>query len=117
MRNGRAFVMHQSVAFSKLIDYAGLFPPAALAMEPAVAEYAVLRTLPQAWMLGRFILPLSAFDGYGAVVGTQGFAVSLILDGLTDERAFAAAMARVASFRDSAHVEALEVPITAAMTP
>ncbi|MCP4291099.1 MAG: hypothetical protein GY780_04625, partial [bacterium] len=40
-----------------LIDYAGLFPPANLAMEPAVKEYALFRTEPEAWMLGRFICP------------------------------------------------------------
>jgi hypothetical protein len=40
-----------------LIDYAGLFPPAALGMEDAVANYATYRRGPFAWMLGRFILP------------------------------------------------------------
>jgi hypothetical protein len=40
-----------------LVDYAGLFPPAARSMEDAVAEYARWRRSPQAWMLGRFVLP------------------------------------------------------------
>ncbi len=40
-----------------LIDYAGLFPPAALGMEDAVASYATYRRGPFAWMLGRFIVP------------------------------------------------------------
>jgi len=40
-----------------LVDYAGLFPPAALPMEDAVAEYAKWRRAPEAWMLGRFVLP------------------------------------------------------------
>jgi hypothetical protein len=40
-----------------LVDYAGLFPPAALSMEDAVAEYARWRRSPEAWMLGRFVLP------------------------------------------------------------
>jgi hypothetical protein len=40
-----------------LIDYAGLFPPAALAMNDAVTEYARWRRSPEAWMLGRFVLP------------------------------------------------------------
>lgn len=39
-----------------LVDYAGLFPPAALAMEGAVTEYARWRRSPQGWMLGRFVL-------------------------------------------------------------
>jgi len=40
-----------------LVDYAGLFPPAALSMEEAVAEYSRWRRSREAWMLGRFVLP------------------------------------------------------------
>ena len=40
-----------------LVDYAGLFPPAALSMEDATAEYAMWRRAPEAWMLGRFVSP------------------------------------------------------------
>ncbi|MCO5192412.1 MAG: hypothetical protein M9928_02570 [Anaerolineae bacterium] len=40
-----------------LIDYAGLFPPANLALEPAVANYASYRRGADHWMLARFILP------------------------------------------------------------
>ncbi|HEX4013489.1 MAG TPA: hypothetical protein VHX17_06295 [Candidatus Cybelea sp.] len=50
-------------AFSGLIDYAGLFPPAELAMPQAQAEYVRARSGPHAWMLGRFIVPLSALSG------------------------------------------------------
>lgn len=41
------------------IDYAGLFPPAGLDMDPAVANYARYRSGAEAWALGRFILPVS----------------------------------------------------------
>jgi hypothetical protein len=44
---------------ASLVDYAGLFPPAGLSMEAAVAEYAARRRGPEAWMLGRFVLPAS----------------------------------------------------------
>ena len=40
-----------------LVDYAGLFPPAALAVEPALALYGRYRTSGDAWMLGRFLVP------------------------------------------------------------
>ena len=40
-----------------LVDYAGLFPPAALPMDEAVAEYARWRRSPEAFMLGRFVAP------------------------------------------------------------
>jgi hypothetical protein len=40
-----------------LIDYAGLFPPAALSMEQAIANYRRYRDGEHAWMLGRFVVP------------------------------------------------------------
>jgi hypothetical protein len=40
-----------------LVDYAGLFPPAALPMELAVQNYARYRESDHAWMLGRFVVP------------------------------------------------------------
>ena len=39
------------------VDYAGLFPPAALDMRQAVAEYAAARAGGDAWLLGRFVTP------------------------------------------------------------
>jgi hypothetical protein len=40
-----------------VVDYAGLFPPAALDMRSAVAHYAECRVSRDAWMLGRFVVP------------------------------------------------------------
>ena len=42
-------------AFESLIDYAGLYPPAELGVDAAVAEYDGAREDAAAWMLGRFI--------------------------------------------------------------
>lgn len=39
------------------IDYAGLFPPAGLAMRDAVRNFAAYRRGPDAWALGRFVVP------------------------------------------------------------
>jgi hypothetical protein len=44
---------------ARLVDYAGLFPPADLDMRAAVAEYARARRSSEAWMLGRFVVPAS----------------------------------------------------------
>ncbi|MEO0455760.1 MAG: hypothetical protein AAF152_04150 [Cyanobacteria bacterium P01_A01_bin.114] len=44
---------------STLIDYAGLFPPAALDFKPAIAAYKTYCADAHRWMLGRFVLPLS----------------------------------------------------------
>ena len=40
-----------------LIDYAGLFPPAGLDLEPALRNYAGYRRQAESFMLGRFIIP------------------------------------------------------------
>lgn len=45
------------VLLEHLIDYAGLFPPAALTMQDAVRNYARYREGEYAWALGRFIVP------------------------------------------------------------
>ena len=47
---------------AEAVDYAGLFPPAALDMRAAVAEYAAHREEPNAWMLGRFVIPATRLD-------------------------------------------------------
>ena len=48
------------------IDYAGLFPPASLAMAPAVRNYASYRTGTDAWMLGRFVVPVPRLEEFEA---------------------------------------------------
>ena len=45
------------VLLKHLIDYAGLFPPAALSMQDAVRNYARYREGKYAWALGKFIVP------------------------------------------------------------
>ena len=42
---------------ARAIDYAGLFPPAALDMETAARSYAEYRGSGDAWALGRFVIP------------------------------------------------------------
>ena len=46
-----------SALFSESVDYAGLFPPAALALEPALDNYAAYAHSGDAWLLGCFVLP------------------------------------------------------------
>lgn len=60
-----AFVIDSVRALlDSVVDYAGLFPPAALAMVPAVANYARYRHRGHAWMLGRFVLPVARLDEF-----------------------------------------------------
>lgn len=51
-----------------LIDYAGLFPPASLELEAAVAGYRAARSGPHAWVLGRFLCPTSRIEELAAVL-------------------------------------------------
>jgi hypothetical protein len=44
------------------IDYAGMFPPCSLALEPALQNQADYVRSPEAWMLGAFVLPVEQFD-------------------------------------------------------
>lgn len=49
-----------------IVDYAGLFPPAGLAMEPAVEEFARQRVGDEAWMLAAFVVPASRLGEFAA---------------------------------------------------
>jgi len=44
------------------IDYAGMFPPCSLALEPALQNQANYVRSPEAWMLNAFVLPVDQFD-------------------------------------------------------
>src|ERR1051326_4354274 len=55
--NARPDVVHSLL--DGAIDYAGLFPPAALAMDPAVENYLMYRNEAEARLLGRFVAPAS----------------------------------------------------------
>ncbi len=49
-----------------LVDYAGLFPPAALNMAAAVRGYAEYGASDDAWILGRFVVPTAHLDAFWA---------------------------------------------------
>jgi len=61
-----------SILFTSLIDYAGLFPPASLGMIDAVKKYGAHRQSDDAWMLGRFIVPMSRLAEFEAA-GSEFF--------------------------------------------
>ena len=44
------------------IDYAGMFPPCSLALEPALRNQASYARSSEAWMLNGFVLPVGQFD-------------------------------------------------------
>jgi hypothetical protein len=57
------------VLLSRLIDYAGLFPPAGLAMLPAVTNYDSYLRSGYSWMLGRFIVPAGRLNEFHEALG------------------------------------------------
>src|SRR5215813_4087034 len=58
--------MNQSLRdlLSGLIDYAGLFPPAALDMPTATRKYAEYSESEYRWALGRFVVPVARLDEF-----------------------------------------------------
>lgn len=42
---------------SRIIDYAGLYPPASLPLDEAFRNFVKYQTDPEAWMLSRFVIP------------------------------------------------------------
>jgi hypothetical protein len=47
---------------AKSIDYAGMFPPCNLALDPALQNQANYVRSPEVWMLNTFVLPIKQFD-------------------------------------------------------
>lgn len=56
-----------SSLFAQVIDYAGLFPPAALSMEEAIEEYLSHLAGPEAWVVTAFICPSSRLAEFDSI--------------------------------------------------
>ena len=61
-----------TAAFTRFFDYAGLFPPAGLAMDDVMGRYGAYRSGPDAWMLGRVIVPAERLDEAQAAARAAG---------------------------------------------
>lgn len=59
------------------IDYAGLFPPAALPLPEVIANYRRYLVSPDAWLLNRLVLPLGLLPG---VELRENWRVTLLVD-------------------------------------
>lgn len=68
------------------IDYAGLFPPAKLDMEPAVREYLAHLNGPESLLVNRFVCPASRLRELGDVLGRvdpdEQFGITVIGSGV-----------------------------------
>lgn len=109
-----------------VLDYAGLFPPARLPLEQALANYAAYRKAPEGWLLGRFVCPavlLPELAGLLDQVEPTEDALSLAVVGRSGANAaellagWRADLEAIASFReacgDRAAIAAYEVRLPA----
>lgn len=85
-----------------LIDYAGLFPPAALTMQDAVRNYARYRDGEYAWALGKFVVPQAR-----AVEVPKEFPLSIL--GVDEVKA--TTEAEIAEFPAGVYVEIADVQL------
>jgi hypothetical protein len=106
-------------AFAALVDYAGLYPPAQLPMEAAVAEYDNARRGPFAWILGRYIVPATQVaELLGLTQTGEPFALSVIVDADREPRTWSASLiatlellARLGADDPRVKIGALELPL------
>src|SRR5438128_2055955 len=54
------------VLLDSIVDYAGLFPPAAVNMPTAVRNFAHYRASSHGWMLGRFVCPAASLEQFSS---------------------------------------------------
>ena len=52
------------ILMTGLIDYAGLFPPAALSMNTSVRNFDDYRRSQHAWILNRFVVPVVRLEEF-----------------------------------------------------
>lgn len=85
-----------------LVDYAGLFPPAALTMQDAVRNYARYREGEYAWALGKFVVPQAR-----AAEVPQEFPLSIL--GVDEVKA--TSEAEIAEFPPDVYVEIADITL------
>ncbi len=102
---------------SEIIDYAGLFPPSGVPMAAAVQNFTDYLRSDYAWMLGRFVLPLTRLEEF--VEHAEGFFLAkkskLWRISILADEDFAATLDKVESFnshyQNRAIIDTLEIKI------
>ena len=126
MRNSTETVDATAALLRDLIDYAGLFPPASLAMTASVANFDGYLRSEWNWILGRFIVPVARLGEFEAALarlpvpapGTHftNWRLSALLgsDPIADVARIREFNARIAgsSSRGKAHVDSVEVKVS-----
>ena len=100
----QAHPVHRAL-LSGAIDYAGLFPPAALPLSEVLSNYLAYRDSPDAWALGRLVIPatrLSELPASLPAIGISALAGTSLADDLL-------AIERFQARHEPARVEVIEV--------
>lgn len=96
------------VLLTSVVDYAGVFPPAKLSLEQAISNYAREQLLPECWMLGRFVVPVTQLNLLIKLASSalRQAALSVVLTSDIE-----ASLEQVQAFNDANFsIAALEVP-------
>jgi len=113
---------------ARSIDYAGLFPPASLQLEPALKNYRAYLDSEDAWMLSTFVLPIAKFGDAAWLVSQFSSEKPLRLSALGPRTINAIDYAEElkniskgvrqlrADARDVVQIEQLEMPLPAGVT-
>ncbi len=109
-----------TAALSRLIDYAGLFPPAGLPLDVVIDQYGRYRAGRHAWMLGRLVVPADRLAEAEAAAHRAGasvddpWRVSALVGTAEQGAALAATMIDDRHRPCTVRVEALEAVATSA---
>src|SRR5690348_6846865 len=110
------------------VDYAGLFPPAELALEPALQAQSAYVRSPDRWMLGAFVLPVAKFSAakpqfslfdsaHPLRISALGSKTTTIAEFQTALAKAAEAISSLASARPAILVEQFEMPLPPGAIP
>jgi hypothetical protein len=97
------------ILLDRLIDDAGVFPPARKPMDRAVADHRAAREGEHAWMFGRFLCPVSRLEEWRAAGPDADWLLGVVLDG-DDWRAD---LATVEGFDGPGRIDAVELRLPA----
>ncbi len=97
----------------RLVDDAGLFPPARRTLADALAVHERTLASDAAWMVGRFVVPASRFAELAQARATNDdvLSVTVVIDAPAFDEAALSALAHAGQSQDRVRLEALEVPL------
>ncbi|WP_394234767.1 hypothetical protein [Niallia oryzisoli] len=107
---------------TELIDYAGLFPPAALPLSEAIHNYSSYITGSDSWMLGPFVIPaarLNELEEYKDKFNQQyPFRLSVILTDSSELQTELKAIEQfLHTFQDEGSVDSIEIKLSQNIKP